>query len=92
MTIVEYVQTGYITTLDTLIEETHTTFRDVIGGYIIKAATENVLRIVTGTVENYLTLKYHKPMDIDQDGMVGNTPAEELVLEDADSDNLPLED
>lgn len=36
---------GMLTGLDTLISETNQTFREVIGGYLIKAALENVFKI-----------------------------------------------
>lgn len=36
---------GVITGLDTLISETNSTFRDVVGGYIIKSAIENAIKI-----------------------------------------------
>jgi hypothetical protein len=37
---------GYTTGLDTLISEINQTFRDVIGGYIIKSAAENSFKII----------------------------------------------
>lgn len=36
---------GYSAGLDTLITETHLTFRDVVGGYLIKAGVENAFKI-----------------------------------------------
>ena len=36
---------GMISGIDTLITETNNTFRDVIGGYIIKSAIENAVKI-----------------------------------------------
>lgn len=36
---------GIITGLDTLISETNSTFREVVGGYIIKSAIENAIKI-----------------------------------------------
>ena len=36
---------GVITGLDTLISETNSTFREVVGGYIIKSAIENAIKI-----------------------------------------------
>lgn len=38
-------QQGFISGIDTLIAETNATFRDIIGGYIIKAAIENAVKI-----------------------------------------------
>ena len=45
---------GDIIYLDQLLSEAHVTFRDVIGGYIIKAATENVIKISGSVVEKFL--------------------------------------
>ena len=36
---------GYTVGLDTIITETHLTFRDVVGGYLIKAGVENAFKI-----------------------------------------------
>jgi hypothetical protein len=64
--LVYYRSGGEVVSLDTLLSEVHTTFRDVIGGYIIKAATENVLKIGGGIFEKYLGNKIEqKQMDID---------------------------
>lgn len=64
--------------LDTLLSEVHTTFRDVIGGYIIKAATENVLKIGGAVVEKYLSHKLQeKQMDMDS-----SEESEDLHVED----------
>ena len=49
-----YASGGEVQYLETLITEVHNTFRDVIGGYIIKAATENVLKIGGGIVDKFL--------------------------------------
>lgn len=38
-------QSGSISGIDTLIVETNNTFRDIIGGYIIKSAIENAVKI-----------------------------------------------
>ena len=43
--VVASFQTGLITGIDTLIAETNATFRDIVGGYIIKAAIENAVKI-----------------------------------------------
>ena len=45
---------GDIIYLDQLLSEAHITFRDVIGGYIIKAATENVIKISGSVVDKFL--------------------------------------
>ena len=65
--------------LDTLLSEIHTTFRDVIGGYIIKAATENVLKIGGAVVEKYLSHRLQeKQMDIDSSGEGEPLPVEDV--------------
>ena len=55
----EYYSMGVVEYLDTLITETHTTFRDVIGGYIIKASMENVSKIGFSVLSQYLEVKYN---------------------------------
>jgi len=54
-------QTYHITNdlayIDVLIQETNNTFRDVIGGYIIKAAAENTIKIIGSIVIKYLDMK-----------------------------------
>ena len=69
--------------LETLLSEAHVTFRDVIGGYIIKAASENVLKIGGGIVEKYLANKLQeKQMDIDCNSDDSSGNGEELPVED----------
>lgn len=65
--------------LDTLLSEVHTTFRDVIGGYIIKAATENVLKIGGAVVEKYLSHRLQeKQMDMDSSEEGEPLPVEDV--------------
>ena len=65
--------------LDTLLSEVHTTFRDVIGGYIIKAATENVLKIGGAVVEKYLSHRLQeKQMDMDSSEGGEDLPVEDV--------------
>lgn len=54
----EYMTIGTVEYLDTLITEIHTTFRDVIGGYIVKAAMENVSKIGFSVLSEYLEARY----------------------------------
>ena len=55
MIVIQYhTSGGELQYLETLITEVHNTFRDVIGGYIIKAATENVLKIGGGIIDHFL--------------------------------------
>ncbi len=69
---------GDIIYLDQLLSEAHVTFRDVIGGYIIKAATENVIKISGSVVEKFLENKV-KIKEMDQ-SFEGN----DLPLDDSD--------
>lgn len=53
-----YFTTFDLVYLDILLTETHTTFREVIGGYIIKAAAENTIKIIGSIIEKYYEGKY----------------------------------
>jgi hypothetical protein len=55
--ILAYLQTGTLNYIDTIIAETNQTFRDVIGGYIIKAATENVSKGIGVIMDRYFAYK-----------------------------------
>lgn len=59
-----YNNSGDTLYLDTLISETHLTFREVIGGYFIKAATENALKIAGSIIESFLKYKMKKEYGI----------------------------
>lgn len=77
-----YFVTGDIIYLDQLLAEAHTTFRDVIGGYIIKAATENVIKISGSVVEKFLENKLQaKEMD-HEFSMDSTSCGNELPLDD----------
>lgn len=39
------INTGLVSGIDTLISETNQTFREIVGGYIIKSAVENAVKI-----------------------------------------------
>jgi len=71
MTTINYFQTGELLYLDTLISESYGMLRDVIAAYIIKAATENSLRIGFSVLSDFLDKKYDintdKSDDIDFD-------------------------
>ena len=66
-----YFNSGDLLYIETLLTEIHQTFRDVIGGYIIKSATENAIKIGGGVLEKYLEyrlkIKYKISGDIDFD-------------------------
>ena len=60
---ISFFATGNLEDVTTLLSETHITFRQVIGGYIIKAACENVPKVVGGIFEKYLGIKYSSHED-----------------------------
>jgi len=49
-----YLTSNELMYIDILMSETHQTFREVIGGYIIKAAAENAIKIAGSVVEKYI--------------------------------------
>lgn len=53
ITVVAYLQTGELNYIDTIISESNQTFRDVVGGYIIKAGVENVSKGICIVMERY---------------------------------------
>ena len=57
---IEYIRTSQIYYLDILITEMHMTFREVIGGYIIKAAAENVIKITGPIIHEFIKFKTEK--------------------------------
>lgn len=57
MILAQFSTTTSITYIDTFITEMHQTFRDVIGGYIVKAAAENVIKIGGGYLIRYMEAK-----------------------------------
>jgi len=63
MTTINYFQTGELLFLDTLIAESYGMLRDVIAAYIIKAATENSLRIGFSVLSDFLDKKYNIDTD-----------------------------
>lgn len=61
--LLSYLTTGELQYLDILISESNQTFRDVIGGYIIKAATENIVKISGSIIDRLLDIKYKSNKD-----------------------------
>lgn len=51
---------GQLMYLDTFITESNETFRVVIGGYIVKAACENTVKIISGIISKYMSRKYNQ--------------------------------
>lgn len=60
-------QRGSLLFLDTFITESNETFRVVIGGYIVKAACENTIKIITSLISSYLNKKYQEDVSISDD-------------------------
>ena len=73
-----YNNSGDTLYLDTLISETHLTFREVIGGYFIKAATENALKIAGSIIESFLKYKLKKEYNITVSDEEDNTVDESI--------------
>ena len=74
---VAFFQTGgEMMYFNTFVTEVHTTFRDVIGGYIIKAAMENVLKIGGSYIERIFEVKYNL-------GISDDSSSTEIAEEDA---------
>lgn len=70
MTSIHYYNTNELLFIDTLISESYGMLRDVIAAYIIKAATENSLRIAFSVLSDYLDKKYDikvKPKNDEED-------------------------
>lgn len=62
--IMSYINSGgEMGYFNALVSEFHQTFREVIGGYIIKAGVENVLKISSGIVEKVLYVKFGIPFE-----------------------------
>lgn len=57
MVLGEYIKVGDSMHLDILISEGNQTFREVIGGYLIKAAMENVSKGFSGIMDKYFEYK-----------------------------------
>lgn len=53
----EFIRNADLTYIDIYMQEVHLTFREVIGGYLIKAATENVIKIGGSYLESYMRTK-----------------------------------
>ena len=64
---IEYFTSGNMEDMSVLLTETHTTFREVIGGYIIKAAVENSLKISGNVITRYMDCKYPRGKEEEKD-------------------------
>ena len=95
MILVAYIQTKQLLYMDTFITESHTTFREVIGGYIVKAAVENAIKISGSIIEKYLNYRLAKDYGID----VTSTDDSENISDDEEDpgnqgevEELPVEE
>ena len=55
---VDYYKNGMLNYIDLLINQVYGMFVNVIGGYIIKSATENSIKIAFSVISQYLETKY----------------------------------
>lgn len=54
---IQFIIQGDMMSIDTYMSEIHSTFREVIGGYLIKSATENVFKIGGSYLKSYSAMK-----------------------------------
>lgn len=81
MVIIAYRQSGDLMFIDTIITEANQTFRDVIGGYILKAATENISKGICVIMERYIGFKER---EFDSNHPEDVSAPEESYIEDED--------
>lgn len=80
--------------LDTYINNVFSMFVDVIGGYIIKSATENSLKIVMSVFSDYVEKKYNTPLVTNEDifinphGIINDEYYNELLYKELDGANI----
>ena len=86
-----FLNSGDVLSLDTLIIEANTTFRDVIGGYIIKALTENAIKISGSLIDKYIGYFLEKKYGIKNTEETNNE--EEVAKNESidDPDYIPTE-
>lgn len=94
MILAQFSTTTSITYIDTFITEMHQTFRDVIGGYIVKAAAENVIKIGGGYLIRYMEAKAQ--VDIERMRLrykdIPREPQENVINEDQYYDENNFDD
>lgn len=94
MILAQFSTTTSITYIDTFITEMHQTFRDVIGGYIVKAAAENVIKIGGGYLIRYMEAKAQ--VDIERMRLrykdIPSEPQENVINEDQYYDENNFDD
>lgn len=78
-------QTGSISGIDTFISETNATFREVVGGYIVKSAVENAVKIAGNYFIGIADAKLNairEKLGIDKEDISNNYDEEETVSDD----------
>ncbi len=83
----KFVVTNEISFLDTFISEMHNTFREVIGGYIVKAAVENAIKIGGNYIKGYLNSK----LELENKKLGLRYHTNENNTEDTSSDDFDIE-
>ena len=97
MTINFYI-TGTIDLLEGYTNNVFSMFENVIGGYIIKSATENALKITMSVLSDYVEKKYGTPLirdTVESEENLDEDSYEELVgkeLENAEISTVPNDD
>ena len=90
MVIIAYKQSGDLMFIDTIITEANQTFRDVIGGYILKAATENISKGLCMIMEKYIGFK-EKEFDSEHPDIISEdqyTAEEDPQLESSEESDI----
>lgn len=88
---INFYMSNEIALLDTYINNVFSMFVDVIGGYIIKSATENSLKIVMSVFSDYVERKYHTPLiqeDNDDNYNIDEEYYEELLSKELNSADI----
>jgi len=83
-----YWREGSVLYLDLLLNRVYDMFINVIGGYIIKSATENSIKIAFSVLSQYLETRYNKKSKVDkliyEESETGEELSEEEEIGDAD--------
>ena len=86
MIIWHYVRTAELYSMDTYIDRIFEMFIAVIGGYIIKSAVENSIRISFSVINDYLEKKLQIQMEKDNTETL--VPDEEYFSDDTKGDDM----
>jgi hypothetical protein len=88
MITVNFIKSGELGPLETYMNEVYNMFITVIGGYIIKSATENTMKIGFSVISDYLQMKYGSKLEEDSDtsDITEESDEEESGEEDIDAE------